>query len=489
SPEAETPASGTVFDYRDPPGGLVTSVPAFSSEMAGREKDDSPFRTERISARIQALSISDACNNSTAKSLKRGPEVKIHTADYGDSQENVESADDIWLSVSEVPLLTQPTAAPPPSRGPPPRPAQLSKTASGSASSHFEKLSDSYPTCSNSNEAFQSPRSVPSGAKSSSLEDFSASKRRNRVQGSSDALSGKAMDASSVAASSDPAMREAMDKTVDESKHVKEARRRKNAQEEKRQREEEESRRIREAERKEQEQRKLEREKESGSRAVKMVIREAHERAVDEAPAAAKRAAVAKAEAEAQERAERAAVKRVQAEVRERARRNAKEEARKAAIEANERARAQGREKEAQERTAAAAREKKHNNDDNLESFGMGFHASGTPMLREISLGIAEMLDIEIRRWAAGKKGNLRALLSTLQDVLWPECGWQPVPLTELMAAASVKKAYRKANLCIHPDKMQQKGATLQQKYIAEKVLDILQDALNKFNSEDHFKG
>lgn len=30
---------------------------------------------------------------------------------------------------------------------------------------------------------------------------------------------------------------------------------------------------------------------------------------------------------------------------------------------------------------------------------------------------IAETLDIEVRRWAAGKEGNLRALLSTLQYV------------------------------------------------------------------------
>lgn len=37
-----------------------------------------------------------------------------------------------------------------------------------------------------------------------------------------------------------------------------------------------------------------------------------------------------------------------------------------------------------------------------------------------------------------------------------------------------MKKAYRKATLCIHPDKVQQKGATLQQKYVAEKVFDIL---------------
>ncbi|XP_047324084.1 auxilin-related protein 2-like [Impatiens glandulifera] len=100
---------------------------------------------------------------------------------------------------------------------------------------------------------------------------------------------------------------------------------------------------------------------------------------------------------------------------------------------------------------------------------------------------IAGTLDFEIKRWAAGKEGNLRALLSTLQYVLWPECGWQPVSLTDLIIGASVKKYYRKATLCIHPDKVQQKGATLQQKYIAEKIFDLLKEAWNKFNSEELF--
>ncbi|XP_024004535.1 auxilin-related protein 2 isoform X2 [Eutrema salsugineum] len=100
---------------------------------------------------------------------------------------------------------------------------------------------------------------------------------------------------------------------------------------------------------------------------------------------------------------------------------------------------------------------------------------------------IGETLDVEIKRWGAGKEGNLRALLSTLQYVLWPECGWQPVSLTDLITAASVKKFYRKASLCIHPDKVQQKGANLQQKYIAEKVFDLLKEAWNKFNSEELF--
>jgi DnaJ-class molecular chaperone len=50
--------------------------------------------------------------------------------------------------------------------------------------------------------------------------------------------------------------------------------------------------------------------------------------------------------------------------------------------------------------------------------------------------------------------------------------------MADLITGAAVKKVYRKATLCVHPDKVQQKGATLQQKYIAEKVFDILKVCL-----------
>lgn len=111
---------------------------------------------------------------------------------------------------------------------------------------------------------------------------------------------------------------------------------------------------------------------------------------------------------------------------------------------------------------------------------------------------ISETLDGEIKLWATGKEGNLRALISslhlvssllnktvkqvfflvvslrlaTLWQVLWPGCGWEAVSLTDF-TYASVKKVYKKANLYVHPDKVHQKGA--QQKYIAEKVFNILQ--------------
>eukprot|EP00257_Ricinus_communis_P017740 XP_015576256.1 auxilin-like protein 1 [Ricinus communis] len=98
---------------------------------------------------------------------------------------------------------------------------------------------------------------------------------------------------------------------------------------------------------------------------------------------------------------------------------------------------------------------------------------------------LAETLDADVKRWSSGKEGNLRALLSTLQYILGPNSGWQPIPLTEVITAAAVKKAYRKATLCVHPDKLQQRGASIQQKYICEKVFDLLKEAWNKFNSEE----
>ena len=55
-----------------------------------------------------------------------------------------------------------------------------------------------------------------------------------------------------------------------------------------------------------------------------------------------------------------------------------------------------------------------------------------------------------------------------------PDSGWQPIPLSDLIDPTSVRKAYKRAALCVHPDKLQQRGATVQQKYICEKVFDVL---------------
>nr|XP_023899197.1 auxilin-like protein 1 isoform X1 [Quercus suber] len=98
---------------------------------------------------------------------------------------------------------------------------------------------------------------------------------------------------------------------------------------------------------------------------------------------------------------------------------------------------------------------------------------------------LAEALDSDVKRWSNGKEGNLRALLSTLQYILGPDSSWQPIPLTDIITTSAVKKAYRKATLFVHPDKLQQRGASIQQKYTCEKVFDLLKEAWNRFNVEE----
>ncbi|CAN1126881.1 J domain-containing protein required for chloroplast accumulation response 1 [Linum perenne] len=91
--------------------------------------------------------------------------------------------------------------------------------------------------------------------------------------------------------------------------------------------------------------------------------------------------------------------------------------------------------------------------------------------------------DAKIRKWCQGKEGNIRSLLSTLQYILWKGSGWKPVALVDIIEGNAVKRTYQRALLCLHPDKLQQKGATGEQRFIAEKVFDILQEAWIHFNS------
>ncbi|XP_038702392.1 uncharacterized protein LOC119998971 isoform X2 [Tripterygium wilfordii] len=98
-----------------------------------------------------------------------------------------------------------------------------------------------------------------------------------------------------------------------------------------------------------------------------------------------------------------------------------------------------------------------------------------------------DLLNEDVRLWSAGKEINIQSLLSTLHHILWPSSGWYPITLTSLTESSNVKKAYQRARLCLHPDKLQQRGATLQQKYVAEKAFSILQDAWATFISQDVF--
>ncbi|XP_039004059.1 auxilin-like protein 1 isoform X2 [Hibiscus syriacus] len=299
--------------------------------------------------------------------------------------------------------------------------------------------------------------------------------------------------------------------------------------------------------RKIEEEREREREREKDRMAVDRATLEAYERGYVEARERTERAAVERATAEARQRAmsevrarekssmetrlraERAAVERATAEARERAVEKAMAE--RAAFEARERVERSMSDKFSTSRnvgmkTSSSSSDLKDQNIQRSGSFdGLRYPYSSTyngaegesaqrckarleryrrtaeraaKALEEKNMRdliaqreqaernrFAETLDADVKRWSSGKEGNLRALLSTLQYILGPESGWQPIPLTEVITSAAVKKAYRKATLCVHPDKLQQRGASIQHKYICEKVFDLLKEAWNKFNSEE----
>lgn len=94
-----------------------------------------------------------------------------------------------------------------------------------------------------------------------------------------------------------------------------------------------------------------------------------------------------------------------------------------------------------------------------------------------------ETLRPRIDSWAAGKKDNIRALLSSLHLVLWEGSGWTSPSIADLMEPSKVKRWYMKANLVVHPDKVKQKGGTLEQVATADMVFDVLKSAWGKFEA------
>lgn len=61
---------------------------------------------------------------------------------------------------------------------------------------------------------------------------------------------------------------------------------------------------------------------------------------------------------------------------------------------------------------------------------------------------------LKIMEWTEGKKCNIRALLCSVHTVLWQGAKWTKCDMSALVTPADVKKAYRKACLAVHPDKV-----------------------------------
>ncbi|KAI2609229.1 hypothetical protein GGR54DRAFT_618217 [Hypoxylon sp. NC1633] len=97
---------------------------------------------------------------------------------------------------------------------------------------------------------------------------------------------------------------------------------------------------------------------------------------------------------------------------------------------------------------------------------------------------LGEKVDAKIAAWRDGKRDNLRALIGSLDQVLWEGSGWKKVGLHELVVANRVKIHYMKAIAKCHPDKLPQDAST-EVKLIAGTVFATLNESWDKFKAEN----
>ncbi|KAK2056448.1 hypothetical protein LY76DRAFT_606982 [Colletotrichum caudatum] len=97
---------------------------------------------------------------------------------------------------------------------------------------------------------------------------------------------------------------------------------------------------------------------------------------------------------------------------------------------------------------------------------------------------LAEKVDARIASWRDGKRDNLRALIGSLDQVLWEGSGWKKVGLHELVMANKVKIHYMKAIAKCHPDKLPQDAGT-EVRLIAATVFATLNESWDKFKAEN----
>ena len=86
-----------------------------------------------------------------------------------------------------------------------------------------------------------------------------------------------------------------------------------------------------------------------------------------------------------------------------------------------------------------------------------------------------------IFEWTHGKSRNLRALLCSLDTVLWPNSRWVKCGMHQLVTHNDVKKMYRKAALAVHPDK--QTGTDNES--LSKLIFTELNDGWSKFQEDE----
>ncbi|ETI24674.1 hypothetical protein G647_04043 [Cladophialophora carrionii CBS 160.54] len=67
---------------------------------------------------------------------------------------------------------------------------------------------------------------------------------------------------------------------------------------------------------------------------------------------------------------------------------------------------------------------------------------------------LSDAIDARINSWKGGKQDNLRALLGSLDQVLWEGSGWKKISMADLVLPGKVKIQYMKGIGRVHPDKV-----------------------------------
>lgn len=67
---------------------------------------------------------------------------------------------------------------------------------------------------------------------------------------------------------------------------------------------------------------------------------------------------------------------------------------------------------------------------------------------------LADAVDARLTAWKNGKQDNLRALLGSLDTVLWEGAGWKKIGMADLVLPGKVKVQYMKGIGKVHPDKV-----------------------------------
>lgn len=92
-------------------------------------------------------------------------------------------------------------------------------------------------------------------------------------------------------------------------------------------------------------------------------------------------------------------------------------------------------------------------------------------------------VNAKLMGWKQRKEDNIRALISTMNLVLWEGVEWKNVSLADLVTPQQVKIAYMKAVNKVHPDKVY--NATMEQKLLAEGAFDALNKAYELFRTQN----